>query len=166
MRRGLRVALAGTIAAGAVLCGAGTAYADSDGGGDDDDHGHHDKRAGCSSKMDKDTTLREDQLPSDNAPAAFKNTTKKDARDAHGNPYYLHNDVCQTNDDPWRGRDWDDDSYKTFHFERDKNGRPSRDKKKNTYVDSDGHNKSYRKDRKDLEPDHIGAPLHPANQPQ
>jgi hypothetical protein len=158
MRRGLRVALAVTATAGALALGMGSAYADSTVGG----HLSKDKnRHGCDYKIDKDATLKENEFPSDHAPEAFANTTPKDAKDGHGNPYYLHNEYCQTNK-PWRGTDWHDKSYDTFHYKFDKKtGFPSRDKDKNTYYDQNGYNKSFHKDRKDLERDHIGAPKNP-----
>lgn len=166
MRRGIRIALAGTVAAGAVLVGAGTAYAGISPShhGDDSDDGHHDKKADCSLRTDKDPAPKESDYPSDNHFEAYQNTTAKDAKDLHGKPYYVHNKFCQGYAN-WR--DWDDDkSYDTFKFSREPGSNsPSRDPKKNSYVKNrNGYTKELSKDKKNersLDRDHIGAPKNP-----
>lgn len=163
MRRGVRIALAGTVAAGAVLLGAGTAYAGISPShrGDDSDHAKQD----CSLRTDRDPAPKESDYPSDNHFEAYKNTTAKDAKDLHGKPYYLHNKFCQGYAN-WR--DWDDDdrSYETFKYDKKTYGKtPSRDERKNTYVrGSNGYNKELQKEKRNersLNRDHIGAPKNP-----
>jgi hypothetical protein len=95
MQRRLRVTLAATAAAGALALCTGTAYAEGFGGG----HGyaasdHHDS-GDCSYGFDKhQKALKADDFPSDHGPDADSNSTDKDAKDAHGDPYYTHNSSC------------------------------------------------------------------------
>jgi hypothetical protein len=162
MRRGIRIALAGTIAAGAVLAGAGTAFAGV--GMSPSHHDDSDHKKDCSLKVDKDPKPKESDYPSDTHFEAYKNTTDRDAKDLHGKPYYVHNKFCQGYAN-WR--DWDDDkSYDTFKFSRDPGSNsPSRDPKKNSYLNpGKGYNKELRKESKNersLNRDHIGAPKNP-----
>ena len=152
MQRRLRMILAVAAAAGVAVAGAGTAEAQGLFKSDND----------CP-YFDKDKPANEFDFPNDHY-SGNENATSRDLRDSHGDIYYTKNAYCKP-DKPWRGRDWHDDSYNTFHFKRDPGGlTPSQDFDKNTYNDHDGYNKSFRKDPHRItkhEPDHIGAPKNP-----
>lgn len=155
MRRRLRVTLAASVAAGAVVLGGGTAYAEGVFSSPAKSNG-----VDCTRKTDKDKALKENDFPSDNDVAADSNATKKDIRDRSGNVYYNHQEFCNDPERAFRETKGDD-SYNTFNYGTDKYGAPSRDHDKNTYNDFDGYNSKYRYNEKQLEPDHIGAPKSP-----
>jgi hypothetical protein len=151
MQRRLRITLAVTAAAGIAVVGAGTAQAEGVFKSDKD----------CSYSVDKDKAEKEFDFPNDNY-SGNANATRKDLRDSHGDLYYTHAQYCDPGR-PWRGSDWDDDSYDHFLNKLEPGSRsPSSDVHKNAYASREGYNKSFQKNpHKGLEPDHIGAPRHP-----
>ena len=152
MQRRLRITLAIAAAAGVAVLGAGTAEAQGVFKSDND----------CP-RFDKDKVSQEADFPNDHY-SGNDNATDLDSRDASGNVYYTHNAFCEGSK-PWRGRDWHDGSYDTFHYKRLPGSQsPSSNRDDNTYSDNDGYNKSFRKDPHKYtknEPDHIGASKHP-----
>lgn len=157
MQRRLRITMAVVAAAGIAVLGAGTAEAQGT------FHASTDKDKGCSRKVDKDKPAKESDFPNDMYEQSKANANDKDLLDASGDPYLTHTDFC-TPDKPWRGYDWHDKSYDTFHNRKGPDGVPVQDNKHNSYDDVDGYNDKLRKDPHKytkLEPDHIGAPKNP-----
>jgi hypothetical protein len=154
MQRRLRITLAVAAAAGVAVLGAGTAEAQGMFTSPSDHN--------CP-RFDKDKPEKEADFPSYHEDEAEKNANSNDPRDRHGDVYYTHNEFCDPGR-PWRGNDWHDKSYDTFHFKREPGSNSPSSNKDNTYNDNNGYNKSFRKDPHrytKLEPDHIGASKHP-----
>jgi hypothetical protein len=146
--------LVAAAAAGAVAVGTGTAYAEGIFKAPSDKD--------CTYNLDKDKPQKETDFPSSHEEEADSNARRNDLRDSHGDVYYTHNESCDA-PRPWRGWDWHDKSYDTFHYKTDpRTGYPSQDHDRNTFADHDGYNGAYRKDKeRHLERDHVGAPKNP-----
>jgi hypothetical protein len=117
----LRFTLAATAAAGVVVLGTGTAYAEGLGSGTGYAASSHqgDSADECSRKFDEhQKPLGEADFPSDHSAEADSNSTTKDTRDASGDPYYTHSRAC---DSEPRDKDRHDDSYDTFKYNKHQN---------------------------------------------
>lgn len=156
MQRRLRITLVVTAAAGVAVIGAGTAYADGIFTAPSQKY--------CSRAVEKDKPQEAKDFPSYGEDAAESNATRRDLRDSNGDVYAVHNQFCDA-PRPWRGNDWHDKSYDTFHYKRESGSQsPSSNHDENTYSDRDGYNRQFRKDKeKKHEPDHVGAPKNPTD---
>jgi hypothetical protein len=140
MNRRLRGVLVATAAVGVALAGTGTAYAnDGLGGAPASRPGARSVTSdSCSGQPNADEKpLSVKDLGADRSREADSNSTKKDPRDAHGRPYYTHNQTCTNSVKFDKNKD---DSYQTFRH----NGR------QNSYNDFDGYNDNYKYNNYDV----------------